>query len=172
MGLLPLHTSTIDEQLARVYEKTKIEPFKQKYARANEATLNWKLDDPSQLTFKEVIKNVRPTILIGTSAQPGAFTEEIVSEMAKHVERPIIFPLSNPTSKSEATPIDLFRWTKERALIATGSPFPPIVTDRGFDSDWAVQQLVYLSRCWAGRYCLWCAPRHRRHVCRRCARVK
>ena len=111
--------------------RTKIEPFKQKYAQANEATWNWKLDDPSELTFREVIRNVRPTILIGTSAQPGAFTEEIVSEMAKHVERPIIFPLSNPTSKSEAMPIDLFRWTKERALIATGSPFPPIVTDRG-----------------------------------------
>ena len=111
--------------------RTRVEPFKQKYAQPAEATRQWKLDDPSKLNFSEVIKNVQPTILIGTSAQPGAFTEEIVREMAKHVERPVIFPLSNPTSKSEATPIDLFRWTNERAVIATGSPFAPIITDRG-----------------------------------------
>jgi len=107
--------------------RTKVEPFKQKYAQAIEATRHWKLGDPSQLNFSNVIKNVKPTILIGTSAQPGAFTEEIVREMAKHVERPVIFPLSNPTSKSEATPSDLFDWTEGRALIATGSPFPAVV---------------------------------------------
>jgi malate dehydrogenase (oxaloacetate-decarboxylating) len=74
----------------------------------------------------DVIRNVKPSILIGTSAQPGAFTEEIIREMAKHVERPVIFPLSNPTSKSEADPVDLIRWTEGRALVATGSPFPPV----------------------------------------------
>jgi malate dehydrogenase (oxaloacetate-decarboxylating) len=109
--------------------RTKVEPFKQKYAQAIEATRHWKLGNPSQLTFSNVIKNVRPTILIGTSAQPGAFTEEIVREMAKHVERPVIFPLSNPTSKSEATPSDLLDWTEGRAVIATGSPFPEVVYD-------------------------------------------
>jgi len=109
--------------------RTKIEPFKQKYAQAIEETLHWKLDDPSRVSFSEVIKNVQPTILIGTSAQPGAFTEEIVSEMARHVERPVIFPLSNPTSKSEATPSDLVHWTEGRAVIATGSPFPAVVHD-------------------------------------------
>jgi malate dehydrogenase (oxaloacetate-decarboxylating) len=112
--------------------RTKLETFKQKYAQAIEGIGDWKFEGPSSPDFSQVISRVRPTILIGTSAQPGAFSEGIVREMAKHVERPVIFPLSNPTSKSEATPIDIFRWTDGRAVVATGSPFPPIiVTDRG-----------------------------------------
>jgi len=109
--------------------RTELDEFKLKYAQPIEATLNWVADDPARLSFADVIRNVRPTILLGMSAQPGAFTEEIVSEMAKHVERPVIFPLSNPTSKSEATPSDLMAWTDGRALIATGSPFPPVLHD-------------------------------------------
>jgi malate dehydrogenase (oxaloacetate-decarboxylating) len=109
--------------------RARIEPFKQKYARTIDGSLNWKSDNLSQPSFGDVVRSVQPTVLIGTSAQPGAFSEEIVREMAKHVKHPIIFPLSNPTSKSEAAPIDLLRWTDGRALIATGSPFPPIVSD-------------------------------------------
>lgn len=73
-----------------------------------------------------VVKEVKPHVLIGTSTRPKAFTEEIVKEMAKHVERPIILPLSNPTRLHEADPKDLYDWTKGKALIATGSPFPPV----------------------------------------------
>jgi malate dehydrogenase (oxaloacetate-decarboxylating) len=73
-----------------------------------------------------VIREVKPHVLIGTSTKPKAFTKEVVQEMASHVDRPIIFPLSNPTRLHEANPSDLSEWTEGKALIATGSPFPPV----------------------------------------------
>ena len=76
--------------------------------------------------FAEVMAAVRPTALIGLSTATGAFSEKIVLEMARHVPRPIIMPLSNPTSRSEARPQDLADWTEGRALVAAGSPFPPM----------------------------------------------
>ena len=106
--------------------RANLDQFKQKYAQPVSRTEGWQLSDARKISFAEVVKNVRPTILIGTSAQPGAFTEEIVREMAKHVPNPLIFPLSNPTSKCEASPENLIAWTDGHALVATGSPFAPV----------------------------------------------
>ena len=86
----------------------------------------WRLEGGEDVSLLDVVRNAKVTVLAGVSAQARAFTEEIVREMAQHTERPIIFPLSNPTSQSEATPADLMRWTDGRALVGTGSPFPPV----------------------------------------------
>jgi malate dehydrogenase (oxaloacetate-decarboxylating) len=103
-------------------KRPNLEDAKRRYAQPTERMGS---SDPAGFSFFDVVRKVQPTILIGTSGQHGAFSEEIVREMAKHVERPVIFPLSNPTSKSEATPLELLQWTEGRALIATGSPFQP-----------------------------------------------
>jgi malate dehydrogenase (oxaloacetate-decarboxylating) len=73
------------------------------------------------------MRNAKPTVLIGVSGVPGLFSEEVIREMYAHCPRPIIFPLSNPTSRVEATPFDLIHWTEGNALVATGSPFAPVV---------------------------------------------
>jgi malate dehydrogenase (oxaloacetate-decarboxylating) len=101
-------------------------PYQTKYAQPASCVAGWSRGDDGLLGLAEVVKHVRPTVLIGASGQPGIFTREIVLEMAGHVERPIIFPMSNPTSRSEATPAELLAWTDGRALIATGSPFAPV----------------------------------------------
>jgi len=103
-----------------------LDDLKKRFAQKAEVIQGWGVKDMQDISLLETIQHAKPTILIGTSAQPSSFTEEIVVEMKKHVARPIIFPLSNPTSKSEALPEDLMQWTKGQALIATGSPFPPV----------------------------------------------
>ncbi|MBK8067468.1 MAG: NAD-dependent malic enzyme [Rhodanobacteraceae bacterium] len=96
------------------------------YAQSHASVAGWKLENPAEITLLDVMHNAKPTTLIGVSGQAGAFTEAAVRAMASYVERPIIFPLSNPTSRTEATPTDVVEWTDGRALIGTGSPFAPV----------------------------------------------
>ena len=103
-----------------------LDDLKKRFAQKEEAIQKWGVENMQNIPLLETIKHAKPTILIGTSTQPGTFNEEIVTEMKKHVARPIIFPLSNPTSRSEAHPKDLLAWTQGQALIATGSPYKPI----------------------------------------------
>ena len=94
------------------------------FVQPRAAVAGWTLVAPDRIGLVDVVSHVKPTALIGVSGQPGAFLEDAVRAMAAHVERPVIFPLSNPTSRAEAVPADLLAWTGGRALIGTGSPFP------------------------------------------------
>jgi len=106
-----------------------IRPDQQSFLRTRAELEGWKLSGAEEITLLDVVRNAKPTVLAGVSGQPGAFTEEVVREMAKHTDRPVIFPLSNPTSRSEATPANLLKWTDGRALVGTGSPFDPVEID-------------------------------------------
>lgn len=103
-----------------------IRPSQQPLVRTRTDVAGWQLSGGEDISLLDVVRNAKVTVLAGVSAQPGAFTEEIVREIARHTQRPVIFPLSNPTSQSEAAPADLLLWTDGRALVGTGSPFAPI----------------------------------------------
>ncbi len=102
-----------------------IRPAQARFVQSYEAVAGWTLEQPGRIGLADVVANARPTTLIGVSGQAGAFTESIIRRMAAGVDRPVIFPLSNPTSRAEAKPQDLMNWTEGRALIGTGSPFRP-----------------------------------------------
>jgi malate dehydrogenase (oxaloacetate-decarboxylating) len=102
-----------------------LRPEQAPFARKNSDLAGWQISNPKEIGLLDVIRNAKPTVLIGVSGQAGAFTEEVVRTMAKNIQRPVIFPLSNPTSRCEATPQQLLDWTEGRALIGTGSPFGP-----------------------------------------------
>jgi malate dehydrogenase (oxaloacetate-decarboxylating) len=106
--------------------QTGLQDFQRAYAQPRERTAGWAKDDQGRMGLLEAVKQVKPTVLLGVSGQPGLFTEAAVREMARTVTRPIIFPLSNPTTRAEATPADLMAWTGGRALVATGSPFDAV----------------------------------------------
>ena len=99
------------------------------YAQDWERVANWPRRDQENIGLQDIIENIDATILIGLSTLPGAFTERMIREMARKVERPIILPLSNPTEKSEAKAEDLIQWTLGKALVATGSPYEPVNYD-------------------------------------------
>ena len=104
--------------------------FQQKLAQPKSRLDGWKSTGPDGgYAMLDVAREGKPSVLIGVSGQPGLFTEEILREMASHTDRPIIFPLSNPTSRMEAAPADVLAWTEGRALVATGSPIEPVSYD-------------------------------------------
>jgi len=108
-------------------DRTDLSPGQRRFAQQASGVAGWGLSGPAQLA--DVVHNVDVGILIGLSTAAGAFTEEIVRELAGKTQRPIIFPLSNPTSHAEAHPAELDEWTDGRALVATGSPFAPLQRD-------------------------------------------
>jgi len=101
--------------------------FQAPFARNADDVRGWTADPERGITLTEVVRRVHPTVLIGCSGQTGAFKEEVVREMADGTPRPTILPLSNPTALSEAVPEDIVEWTQGRALVATGSPFDPVL---------------------------------------------
>lgn len=101
-------------------------PFQKPFAIPHASVAEWTLQNPGQINLLDVINNAQPSILLGVSGQPNQFTESIVTTMASYCKRPIIFPLSNPTARAEATPHDLLHWTAGQALVATGSPFDAV----------------------------------------------
>jgi malate dehydrogenase (oxaloacetate-decarboxylating) len=110
-----------------LHDRTKgLLPFQTTLLQPHDRVASWASSNSGEISLLDVMRNAHPTVMIGVSGQPNAFSEELVREMAKHAERPIIFPLSNPTSRIEAAPVDLIAWTEGKGLIATGSPFDPV----------------------------------------------
>ncbi|QDT87477.1 NAD-dependent malic enzyme [Gimesia chilikensis] len=106
--------------------RSDLDELHQRLAQSPENLQGWDCDVSGAISFADVVRNAKPGVLVGATGQTGAFTEEIIREMASHEEHPVIFPLSNPTSRAEATPEDLLKWTDGKAVIATGSPFDPV----------------------------------------------
>lgn len=103
-----------------------LEPFKLAFARDSAELAAFRCADPARVTLAEVVRNVAPTILLGTSGTPGVFDESVIRAISAAHERPIIFPLSNPTSRCECRAQDAVEWSEGRAIVATGSPFDPL----------------------------------------------
>ena len=105
-------------------EMADLRPFQQKLAQKHDDIQPWMTD--GSVSLIDVVKHAKPDAIVGVSGQPGLFTQEIIEQMAENHEQPIVFPLSNPVSQVEALPEDIIKWTKGKALIATGSPFDPV----------------------------------------------
>ena len=105
----------------------------------NEEQRPFARDENNEMSLMDVVKTYEPTILLGVTAVGGLFTEDLIQEMAEHVDRPIIFPLSNPTTKAECTAEQAFEWTGGNCIFASGSPFDPVELDNG--------RTYYTSQC-------------------------
>lgn len=106
--------------------RSDLEADKKEFALTRKGLKALGLTGPLPETLEEIVQAIRPTVLIGTTGSPGMFTPEVIRAMATSCERPIIFPLSNPTSRAECTPIEALQHSDGRALVATGSPFGPV----------------------------------------------
>ncbi len=102
--------------------------FQQPFLKPLATLENWNIENSSDISFLETVTNANITMIIGVCGQTGAFSREVIEQMAKNCERPIIFPLSNPTAKCEAHPHDVLAWTNGKAIVGTGSPFTPYMT--------------------------------------------
>lgn len=116
----------IDRQGLLLSEDASLTDAQKPYAKPTSHIAQWVINDKAYASLTDTVRNVKPTILIGCSAQTGAFSQDIIENMTSHCERPIIFPLSNPDEKCEAQPEDILKWSKGRALIATGTAFPAV----------------------------------------------
>ena len=120
------HFFLLDSKGLLHMDRTNLTSVQKKFAQPFEMVSSWRGHN-GQIGLVEVIKNISATILIGVSSQPGSFTEPIIKEMAGKVDRPVVFTLSNPYDRAEAVPKDLVQWTNGRALVATGTEFPPVL---------------------------------------------
>jgi malic enzyme len=120
----------VDKQGLLTDDMDDLRDFQVAYARPAAEVAGWRRDGSAGIRLPEVVAQVKPTMLLGTSTVHGAFTEDLVREMARHVQRPIIFPISNPTERIEAMPDQLIAWTDGRALITVGIPVPPVTYER------------------------------------------
>lgn len=116
----------IDRQGLLVEDDVELTEAQKPYARKSREIKSWKINKDSNPSLTDTVRHTKPTILIGCSAQTGAFSQDIIETMAAHCERPIVFPLSNPDEKCEAQPVDILKWSQGKTLIATGTSFPPV----------------------------------------------
>jgi malate dehydrogenase (oxaloacetate-decarboxylating) len=128
----------VDQQGLLLQDDPKLEEPQRPFAQPRAAVAGWKLDDLNLVALPDVIRNAKPTVLVGVTAKRGLFSPEILAEVAKNCERPIVMALSNPTAKTECTPEEVAKATDGKGLMATGSPFAPL--------EWKGKTL-YTSQC-------------------------
>ena len=119
----------VDSRGLLVNDRESIEDYKKDFAKPRGEVSGWRVDNQERISLEEVIENGKITVLLGLSGQPGCFTRQVVEKMIANSPHPLIFPLSNPTSKCEALPKDIFAWSSSRAIVATGSPFSDVTQD-------------------------------------------